>query len=138
MDRGSPCTASPQLIPHRCSTRGEWTLPLDVQGKPDRPAIHWGFKAESNETVDEFYKAAISAAAHFDENSPTFTASSAFKGALTQRPDQFGRVVLSVAFTSDGPPASLAAYATDGFHLNLISIDKVAEDTPSLSGLATR
>jgi catechol 2,3-dioxygenase-like lactoylglutathione lyase family enzyme len=33
------------------------------QGKPDPAAIHWGFKAESNAQVDEFYKAAISAGA---------------------------------------------------------------------------
>ena len=32
-------------------------------GKPDPAAIHWGFIAESNEKVDEFYKAAISAGA---------------------------------------------------------------------------
>ena len=76
--------------------------------------------------------------AHFDENNPTFIASSPFKGTLTQRPDEFGRVIFSVAFTSDGPPASFAAYSVDGFHLNLLSIDKVAEETPSLSGVAVR
>ena len=33
------------------------------QGKPDPASIHWGFMAESNEKVDEFYEAAISAGA---------------------------------------------------------------------------
>jgi hypothetical protein len=33
------------------------------QGKPDPAVIHWGFIAESNQKVDEFYKAAISAGA---------------------------------------------------------------------------
>ena len=33
------------------------------QGKPDPASIHWGFMAESNEKVDEFYKAAMSAGA---------------------------------------------------------------------------
>lgn len=33
------------------------------QGKPDPAAIHWGFMAESNSKVDEFYKAAIAAGA---------------------------------------------------------------------------
>jgi len=32
-------------------------------GKADPAAIHWGFMAESNAKVDEFYKAAISAGA---------------------------------------------------------------------------
>jgi catechol 2,3-dioxygenase-like lactoylglutathione lyase family enzyme len=32
-------------------------------GKPDPAAIHWGFVAESNERVDAFYKAALSAGA---------------------------------------------------------------------------
>jgi catechol 2,3-dioxygenase-like lactoylglutathione lyase family enzyme len=32
-------------------------------GKPDPAAIHWGFMAESNERVDAFYKAALSAGA---------------------------------------------------------------------------
>ena len=39
------------------------------QGKPDPDAIHWGFKAESNELVDEFYKAAMVAGAR-DNISP--------------------------------------------------------------------
>jgi catechol 2,3-dioxygenase-like lactoylglutathione lyase family enzyme len=30
------------------------------QGKPDPAAIHWGFMAEDEDKVDEFYKAAIS------------------------------------------------------------------------------
>ena len=34
-----------------------------MQGKPDPTAIHWGFMAEKNEKVDEFYKAAIAAGA---------------------------------------------------------------------------
>jgi hypothetical protein len=76
--------------------------------------------------------------AHFDENDPTFMGSFPFKGELTQRPDQFGRFVISLSFTSDGPPATLAAYVSDGFHLNLLSIAKVAEETPSLSGFAIR
>jgi catechol 2,3-dioxygenase-like lactoylglutathione lyase family enzyme len=33
------------------------------QGKPDPEAIHWGFMAESNAQVDEFYKTAIAAGA---------------------------------------------------------------------------
>jgi predicted lactoylglutathione lyase len=33
------------------------------KGKPDPAAIHWGFKAENNEKVDEFYAAAIAAGA---------------------------------------------------------------------------
>jgi catechol 2,3-dioxygenase-like lactoylglutathione lyase family enzyme len=33
------------------------------QGKPDPAAIHWGFMAEDEDKVDEFYKAAISAGA---------------------------------------------------------------------------
>jgi hypothetical protein len=33
------------------------------QGKPDPEAIHWGFMAESNAQVDEFYEAAIAAGA---------------------------------------------------------------------------
>src|ERR1700676_1221418 len=33
------------------------------QGRPDPASIHWGFKAESNGKVDEFYKAAIAAGA---------------------------------------------------------------------------
>jgi len=33
------------------------------QGKPDPGSIHWGFKAESNAQVDEFYRAAIAAGA---------------------------------------------------------------------------
>src|SRR6266853_3141511 len=31
------------------------------QGKPDPTAIHWGFVAENEKKVDEFYKAAMSA-----------------------------------------------------------------------------
>jgi catechol 2,3-dioxygenase-like lactoylglutathione lyase family enzyme len=33
------------------------------QGPPNPAAIHWGFKAESNNQVDEFYSAAIAAGA---------------------------------------------------------------------------
>ena len=33
------------------------------QGKPDPEVIHWGFMAESNAKVDEFYEAAIAAGA---------------------------------------------------------------------------
>jgi predicted lactoylglutathione lyase len=39
------------------------------QGKPDPASIHWGFMAESNGKVDEFYEAAISAGAR-DNISP--------------------------------------------------------------------
>jgi catechol 2,3-dioxygenase-like lactoylglutathione lyase family enzyme len=39
------------------------------QGKPDPPSIHWGFMAENNGQVDEFYRAAISAGAR-DNISP--------------------------------------------------------------------
>ena len=39
------------------------------RGKPDPTVIHWGFMAESNEKVDEFYKAAIAAGAK-DKISP--------------------------------------------------------------------
>ncbi len=33
------------------------------QGKPDPRSIHWGFMAQNNAKVDEFYKAAIAAGA---------------------------------------------------------------------------
>jgi hypothetical protein len=75
---------------------------------------------------------------HFDKDDPTFISSSPFKGAFVQHPDEFGRFEISLAFSSDGPAASFAAYAVDGFHLDFLSIDKVAEDTPSLSGSAVR
>ena len=39
------------------------------EGKPDPASIHWGFMAENNGKVDEFYKAAISAGAR-DNISP--------------------------------------------------------------------
>ena len=39
------------------------------QGKPDPTAIHWGFVAENNNKVDEFYDAAMSAGAR-DNISP--------------------------------------------------------------------
>jgi catechol 2,3-dioxygenase-like lactoylglutathione lyase family enzyme len=39
------------------------------QGKPDPAAIHWGFVAENENKVDEFYKAAMSAGAR-DNISP--------------------------------------------------------------------
>ncbi|HTZ90603.1 MAG TPA: VOC family protein [Alloacidobacterium sp.] len=39
------------------------------QGKPDPEAVHWGFKAESNVQVDDFYRAAIAAGAR-DNISP--------------------------------------------------------------------
>jgi len=39
------------------------------QGKPNPQAIHWGFKADSNSVVDEFYQAAITAVAR-DSISP--------------------------------------------------------------------
>jgi len=39
------------------------------QGNPDPAAIHWGFMAEDEAKVDEFYKAAISAGAR-DNISP--------------------------------------------------------------------
>ena len=39
------------------------------QGKPDPAAIHWGFVAENENKVDEFYKAAIAAGAR-DNISP--------------------------------------------------------------------
>jgi catechol 2,3-dioxygenase-like lactoylglutathione lyase family enzyme len=39
------------------------------QGKPDPAAIHWGFKAEDQKKVDEFYKAAMSSGAR-DNISP--------------------------------------------------------------------
>jgi catechol 2,3-dioxygenase-like lactoylglutathione lyase family enzyme len=39
------------------------------QGKPDPASIHWGFMAENNGKVDEFYTAAISAGAR-DNISP--------------------------------------------------------------------
>ena len=38
-------------------------------GKPDPASIHWGFMADSNSKVDEFYAAAISAGAR-DNISP--------------------------------------------------------------------
>ncbi len=36
------------------------------QGKPDPASIHWGFMAESNGKVDEFYRAAIPVAPRRD------------------------------------------------------------------------
>src|SRR5689334_21248668 len=39
------------------------------QGKPDPASIHWGFIAENNGKVDEFYRTAISAGAR-DNISP--------------------------------------------------------------------
>jgi glyoxalase/bleomycin resistance protein/dioxygenase superfamily protein len=39
------------------------------QGTPDPTAIHWGFVAENNKKVDEFYAAAMSAGAR-DHISP--------------------------------------------------------------------
>jgi catechol 2,3-dioxygenase-like lactoylglutathione lyase family enzyme len=39
------------------------------QGKPDPTAIHWGFVAENEQKVDEFYEAAMSAGAR-DNISP--------------------------------------------------------------------
>lgn len=39
------------------------------EGIPDPRAIHWGFKAESNEAVDAFYQAALAAGAR-DNLSP--------------------------------------------------------------------
>jgi catechol 2,3-dioxygenase-like lactoylglutathione lyase family enzyme len=39
------------------------------QGKPDPASIHWGFMAESNAKVDEFYRAAMTAGAR-DHISP--------------------------------------------------------------------
>jgi catechol 2,3-dioxygenase-like lactoylglutathione lyase family enzyme len=33
------------------------------QGKPDPASIHWGFKAEDNAQVDDFYQAAMTAGA---------------------------------------------------------------------------
>jgi hypothetical protein len=33
------------------------------EGNPDPEAIHWGFVAENNDTVDDFYNAAIAAGA---------------------------------------------------------------------------
>jgi len=42
---------------------------LDKARKPDPAAIHWGFMAEDEDKVDEFYKAAISAGAR-DNISP--------------------------------------------------------------------
>ena len=39
------------------------------QGKADPAAIHWGFDADSNDNVDEFYKAAMAAGAR-DNISP--------------------------------------------------------------------
>jgi len=39
------------------------------QGKPDPTAIHWGFVAENENKVDEFYEAAMSAGAR-DNISP--------------------------------------------------------------------
>ena len=39
------------------------------QGKPDPTSIHWGFMAENNGKVDEFYRAAMSAGAR-DNISP--------------------------------------------------------------------
>ena len=39
------------------------------QGKPDPMSIHWGFMAENNGKVDEFYRAAMSAGAR-DNISP--------------------------------------------------------------------
>jgi catechol 2,3-dioxygenase-like lactoylglutathione lyase family enzyme len=39
------------------------------QGKPDPMSIHWGFMAESNGKVNEFYRAAMSAGAR-DNISP--------------------------------------------------------------------
>ena len=39
------------------------------QGEPDPRAIHWGFTAQNNAKVDEFYKAAIAAGAN-DNISP--------------------------------------------------------------------
>jgi len=39
------------------------------QGKPDPMYVHWGFMAESNGQVDEFYRAVMSAGAR-DNISP--------------------------------------------------------------------
>jgi len=41
------------------------------QGKPDPDSIHWGFMAESQGKVDEFYRAALAAGAK-DNISPRF------------------------------------------------------------------
>ena len=92
----------------------------------------------ANSATKNFISGLTAVYAHFDKNDPTFIASSPFYGALERRPDEFGRFVISLAFTSDGPPVSFAVYAGDGFHLRLLSIDKVAEETPSLSGFAVR
>ena len=40
------------------------------QGKPDPAAIHWGFMAENENKVDEFYKAAMSAGARGQHFAP--------------------------------------------------------------------
>jgi hypothetical protein len=64
-----------------CRTRAKTVIPIwgfgdgkraffwIKQGKPDPAAIHWGFVAENNVKVDEFYKAAMSAGAR-DNISP--------------------------------------------------------------------
>lgn len=33
------------------------------QGKPDPGSVHWGFDAENNAQVDDFYQAAVAAGA---------------------------------------------------------------------------
>lgn len=48
---------------------GKRTIFWFKQGKPDPASIHWGFMAETNGKVDEFYRAAISAGAR-DNISP--------------------------------------------------------------------
>ena len=49
----------------KCRRRNSWFK----QGEPNRKSIHWGFMAGNNDTVDEFYSAAISAGAR-DNISP--------------------------------------------------------------------
>lgn len=97
-----------------------------------------GTLAISNSVERDSISGSAAIYARFEKDGPTFIPSSPFKGALIQRPDELGRFEVSIALSSDAPAASFAAYVADGLHLDLVSIDKVAEDTPSLSGQAVR
>jgi hypothetical protein len=120
------------------SIEGNYNFNLDGE-TPDADVMTLaGTFTIANPVVKDSINGSAAIYAHFDKDDPTFIPSSPFRGALIQRPDELGRFEISIALSSDGPAASFAAYVADGLHLDLLSIDKVAEDTPSLSGQAVR
>src|SRR5437899_5555899 len=72
------------------------------QGKPDPAAIHWGFKAEDERKVDEFYEAAMSSGAR-DNISPRARETSQTHPDVEQRWPESGEDQIAASVRLERP-----------------------------------